>query len=266
MALLNSNLNTTAFVVSTGRTGTKAIARYLSDCFEDVTALHEPKPSRQLRMASTARLAGRKSKEQLSSLLASSRRTIVGDLSTGTYVESNPFLYGFVDVLPEVFSQPHLLHVVRDPRTMIRSALNFRSQRGIKWVLSSFWPNWIIKPELIDANPTRTWNQMSHVERIAWYWATINRHIQQSAAETELPTRREKFEDLFQTDGTGIRQLADWLKLKERPGKLDTMLQKKVNASQSQEIDLWQDWSQENRDFVYQHCGELMSEYGYDVD
>lgn len=266
MALLHTNLQTTAFVVSTGRTGTKAIAQYLGDCFEDVTALHEPKPSRHLRMASTARLANRKSKQQLASLLEKSRQEICQNLATSKYVESNPFLYGFVDVLPEVFPDAHLLHVVRDPRTMVRSALNFRSQRGIKWLLSTFWPNWMIKPELMEPSPVRTWSQMSHVERIAWYWNTINRHIQSAAEEAKLPTRRVKFEELFQADGEGIRQVADWLNLSEQPGKLDTMLTTKVNASRSKEVSLWQDWNAEDRQLVYQHCGPLMEEYGYPVD
>ena len=264
--LLETNHHKTTFIISTGRTGTKAIAQYLTDCYEGVTALHEPRPSWRLRLASNARLANRKTPDQLARLLANSRREICSRITTEHYVESNPFLFGFIDVLADVFPQPSLLHIVRDPRTMIRSALNFRSQRGIKWLFSRFVPNWIIKPELMESGPSKTWAQMSLVERIAWYWATVNRHIQTAAEQAQLPCKRKRFEDLFQADGSGVRELADWLQLVEKPGTLDQMLKQKVNASSSNEISLWDQWSKEERQIVYEYCGELMADYGYSVD
>ena len=265
MASLETEQLRSVFVVSSGRTGTNAIAHYLGECFEDVTALHEPKPSRNLRVLSTARLANRKTSGQLAEALARSRRSICQNLSTSVYVESNPYLFGFIDVLPEVFNAPLLLHIVRDPRTMIRSALNFKSQRGIKWFFSRFVPNWILKPELLEASPEKTWSQMSHVERIAWYWVTVNSHIQNMSKHFPDRSRRIKYEDLFQPDGSGIRDVASWIGLKEKPDLLDGMLQERFNASRGREIGSWDNWPEEDRRTVYKVCGELMEEYGYGI-
>ena len=253
----------TTFFISTGRTGTKAIAQYFGQCFHNVTALHEPKPSRKLRMSSTARLAGRRSRQQLVNELFEARLRICKQISTDHYVEANPFLFGFVDVIAEVFDSPRVVHVVRDPRTMIRSALNFKSQRGIKWFFSRFVPNWILKPELLDKSPEKKWSQMSPLERIAWYWVTVNSHIQKECLVHHDQARRVRFEDLFQEDGSGIREIAEWIGLHEEPGLLDDMLQTRVNASRGKEMNPWKDWSESERKIVFKYCGELMEEYGY---
>ena len=39
-----------ALVLSAGRTGTKFLSEYLDSGYPDVTAKHEPKPSRSLRL------------------------------------------------------------------------------------------------------------------------------------------------------------------------------------------------------------------------
>lgn len=266
MASLETEQLRSVFVVSSGRTGTNAIAHYLGECFEDVTALHEPKPSRNLRVLSTARLANRKTPEQLADALSRSRQSLCKSLSTSVYVESNPYLFGFVDVLAQVFTEPLLLHIVRDPRTMIRSALNFNSQRGIKWFFSRFVPNWILKPELLEVSPEKTWSRMSHVERIAWYWVTVNSHIQEMCKHFPDRSRRIKYEDLFLPDGSGIRDIAAWIGLKEKPDLLDNMLRERFNASRGKEIGSWEKWPEEDRQTVYRYCGKLMEEYGYEAD
>ena len=263
MTRLDTQRFNSVFLVSTGRTGTTAIARYLNDCFEDVTALHEPKPSRVLRMASTARLTGRKTPEQLVEDLTKARRRICSETTTTFYVEANPYLYGFVDLLPEVFHNARVIHLVRDPRTMVRSALNFNVQRGIKWLFSELVPNWIIKPELIERNPQKHWAQMGPVERMAWYWATVNSHLEKQIESYPNETLRYRYEDLFQEDGSGIREIAGWIGLQEKSGLLDKMLKIRVNASLGKAMDPWENWPEEDRTIVYSHCGELMEKYGY---
>lgn len=266
MATHQTKHSTTAFIVSTGRTGTKAIAQYLGNCFEDVTAVHEPKPSRRLRRASCARFANRMTKQQLADMLANSRRKMFQAVTTRVYVESNPSLFGFVDVLPVVFDQPLIVHVVRDPRTMIRSALNFGSQRGLKWLFSAVIPNWVIKPEHVEKQPLKTWSQMTPVERFAWYWHTVNTRIQAATEQAPQRCQRMRFEDLFVASGNGMRDLASWIGLTEKPGLLQQMLGEKVNASRGKDVGPWQDWSAEDRHSVYEYCGELMNEYGYTND
>src|SRR5438477_7493912 len=109
------------FIVSSGRTGTKAIAQHLSNCYPDIWARHEPAPSWRLRMGTTRELCGRASREELVGMLVKLRRKMVEEAREGIYVESNPYLSGFIGVLGEVFEDARVVHVVRDARTYVRS-------------------------------------------------------------------------------------------------------------------------------------------------
>ena len=120
------------FIVSSGRTGTKAIAQHLSRCYPNVWAAHEPSPSWRLRMATTRALCGKASREELRSMLVRLRGDLVGRAAQRIYVESNPYLSGFVEVLGEVFEDARVVHVVRDPRTYVRSGVNFGAFSGLK--------------------------------------------------------------------------------------------------------------------------------------
>ena len=76
MALLGGHLEQVVLILSTGRTGTKAIAHYLNDSCESVVSTHEPKPSRVLRIASFRYLAGRISEVHMVKTLVKKRKTL----------------------------------------------------------------------------------------------------------------------------------------------------------------------------------------------
>lgn len=263
MTLLGDHLEKIVVILSTGRTGTTALASYLNDGCQGVTALHEPKPSRSLRIASGRYLAGRLSRPAMSQLLAKKRRAILQAINEPVYVESNPFLFGFLDVLGDVYPQPKVLHVTRDPRTMIRSALNFGAQRGIKWLFNNFVPYWLIKPDLLEANPERRWSQMSPVERIAWYWKVINAHLDRGAELYGDDYRRVRYEDLFAPGGDGLHDLIEWIGLQPKPEALERLLAQRVNPSRADVQPAWDEWSAEDREAMQRQCGELMGRYGY---
>jgi len=266
VAYLGSHLENVVFILSSGRTGTTAMARYLSECCEGTLALHEPKPSRILRMASSRRLARRLTNEQMSQMLRRKRQRLVSQIDQPNYVESNPYLYGFVEVLGEVFQRPKVIHVVRDPRTMIRSALNFGAQSGIKRIVTALLPYWLIKPDRVEENPERRWRDMSAVERIAWYWRTVNSHLDQGSKVYGDDYTRVRYEDLFSSDGAGIRQLIEKLGLEERPGVLEELLASRVNRSRGNVMPAWPDWPEADCKALDHQCGELMRQYGYAAD
>src|SRR2546421_11094261 len=104
------------FIVSSGRTGTKAIAQHLSRCYPQVWAGHEPAPSWRLRMGTTRALSGKSSREELIELLVRLRRGLVGRVERGIYVESNPYLSGFIEVLGGVLVGLAVVEAVTDAR------------------------------------------------------------------------------------------------------------------------------------------------------
>src|SRR3954470_6916232 len=154
------------FIVSSGRTGTKAIAQHLSRCYPQVWAAHEPRPSWRLRMGTTRALCGKASREELKGMLIRLRKKLVGSVTQGIYVESNPYLSGFVEVIGEVFEGASVVHVVRDPRSYVRSGVNFGAFKGLKKLAAEWWPNWFPKGA--------EWKEMDAIGRLAWFWSLVN--------------------------------------------------------------------------------------------
>ena len=260
---LGSHCRKTVFLISSGRTGTKAIANYFKTCYPDVTAHHEPVPSRYLRITSNKYICGKISPERAVRILRKSREKLISESSGKVYFESNPYLHGFIDSLDEVFDKPLLIHVVRDPRTYIRSYMNFGVFKGIKKLFAEYCPYWMIKPDLYERNPVKKWKEMSDIEKIAWRWKTVNTEL--NKAETLFGTRyiRITYEDLFNRDGSGVAGVAQWIGLPNSEELKNVVKGPKIHASTGQNIDKWDAWAEEDREMMLKYCTELMKVYGY---
>lgn len=263
MALLGKNLDKVVMILSTGRTGTAAIAEYFNEGFTGIRAVHEPRPSWRLRIVANKYMAGQISREQAIRTFIQAREQQIACTQQPIYAESNPFLVGFVDIISEVFHRPKIIHIVRDPRTMVRSALNFGKHRGLKRWTAELLPYWEIRPEQIEAHPRKRWNEMTPLEIRAWMWSTKNEWLEKGAELYGKDYLRVRFEDLFSKHGNGLRMLADWIGVKEKPGLLEKLLEKKVNASRRTGMPVWDQWSDSDRQQLMQYCGKLMAEYGY---
>lgn len=263
MGRIGRHLDQVVFIVSTGRTGTTAVARCLNEAFVGVRALHEPRPTRHLRLASNAYLCGRLSARRVADLLVAGRRRLCDRIAEPVYVESNPCLHGVVEVLPDVFDRPRIVHVTRDPCTYVVSALNFGAQRGLKRLLAAWLPYWVLKPEQIDPAATRRWAAMSPIERFSWAWRATNERLERAAGTFGDRYVRIRFEDLLRRDGAGVRRLATWLGLAERPAKLEPLLAAPVNRSHGRYVPRWDGFDQADRDALLRHCADLMPRYGY---
>jgi hypothetical protein len=244
-------------IVSTGRTGTKALAQHLDKCYPQVCALHEPRPSWRLRMATTRALCGKMQRQQLVEKLVRLRRGLISRVSQGIYVESNPYLSGFIEVFPEVFEDARVVHVVRDPRTYVRSGVNFGAFRGTKKLASEWWPNWFPKPA------GSRWGEMDSIERLAWFWALVNSHLNRGEEIYGERYLRIGFEELFSPEGEGLERLTDWIGLPRSGAMREEARKEHVNASRVEELAAWDKWPASDQQKVMKHCGDLMRMYGY---
>jgi hypothetical protein len=245
-------------ILSSGRTGTRFLARYLDANFSGVTAVHEPAPSWRLRIASFARISGRLSREDLCARLRSARRRALDSAGEGLYVESNPFLSGFVEVLDEVFHEPLVVHVVRDPRDSVRSALNHGVGRGAKALASRVVPYWYPNVRaLLKLDHAPDW-----IERAAGLWMILNRTI----AEGGMHCRhyhRLRYEDLFDARNSGLHALCGWLGL-EFPGPGAAMTPtERVNPGRLDVMPAWPAWSASQCAAVERICRPGMDQFGY---
>ena len=253
-----------AFLLSTGRTATTALADYLTAAYPtEVLAVHEPPPSRRLRVLSNKRACGRVTADAAAAAYARARGPLLARVrGPAVYVESSPFLHGFVDVLPHLFDRPRVVHLVRDPRTYVRSYINFGVFRGAKGLVGRWHPFWLLKPEHYEPASGRRWARMTPVARVAWYWTAINTLL--GAAEPVYRERytRVTFEALFGPDPAPVQALAGWIGLPARAA-LGRLRDKPVNASRGREVPVFDAWPATDRQALFDLCGPLMERYGY---
>ena len=274
MAVWPDKFEQVVVVLSTGRTGTQALAHYFNTAYDNVTALHEPKPTRHFRMMSNRAMTGKLSKETAVSALVRSRRRLVEKITRPIYIESNWYLYGFLEPLKEVFGRPKILHVVRDPRTFIPSYINYGTFSGLKKIAAEFLPYWYLKPEQKDPDAALRWKQMSEPQRLAWHWHVVNQEIDRGKDLYGDDYLLLRYEDLFPRENKGaggdaakalppgLTKLLDWVGLPANE-RLVQLMGDKRNASRNRGFPKWEQWDEGTRTQVLEMCGEQMGRYGY---
>jgi hypothetical protein len=262
----NPNLEKVVVILSTGRTGTKALAHFFNTTYDNVTALHEPRPSRHLRLLSNRAMAKGMTPDAAVRSLANARSKLLASLTRPVYIESNWYIYAFLDALRPVFGEnTKMLHVVRDPRTYVPSMLNYGTYAGLKAVATKFLPYWYIRPEQMIENPPKRWTQMSEAERLAWHWHVVNTELDRAPAMFGDDYLFMRYENLFAPDGSGLAKLLPWIGLPENPGLLEKIRGERVNASTGKSS-AWAKIDPDARRAVMEMCGEQMRRYGYEVE
>jgi hypothetical protein len=253
-----SSVPKTALILSSGRTGTQFLAHFFDANFEGVVARHEPPPSRWLRFASHAYMRGNLSRERLRSLLAYKRRHYDASIDAALYIESNPFLVGFADVIGEVWDAPTIIHVVRDPREHARSSLNHGTGSGLKGLANRFVPFWY--PDVRRILPLD--HRPSWLERAAGIW-TIGNRLLIAAAPGYPDYHRFAYESIFDAEHSGLREICHLLGL-DFPGA-DAAIEpeQRINRSRTQKLPPWREWSPAQCRALDQICSPLMGEFGY---
>ncbi len=243
------------FILSTGRTGTTFLADFLHQ-YGNITAVHEPKPSRILRMWSMACLEGRVSPNYMAAAFSKKRQKLLNHVHAPIYIESNPFIVGFVDVLKELFDDPIIIHVVRDPRTYTTSSINHGNTVGLKSFFNKYVPFWVYTPK------GHKQSQLEPAFRAAEHWQITNQTLR-DYGKSNKNYYMFKFEEVFVGDR---EKLGDLLKIIGAPkNALNEFKNSKVprNKSKHRQIKAWQDWPEPTRQQIKKICGPLMKTYGY---
>lgn len=242
------------FILSTGRTGTKYLAHHFNRD-PDICALHEPPPSRGLRLWTTAYLEGAVDHSMMTDTLRRYRTGFFEKISESLYVESNNFLAGFAESLIEEFDKPKLIHVVRDPRTYVRSAINNGAASGLKGLANRFVPFAHLGLEPNSVHPT--------IQRSARYWTLLNEHLKR-VGEDYAAYHLFKYEDLFHTEFDEFYRLAKVVgagtRTLDEPGE-----NVRMNRSTRELVPRWEDWSPDRQRVVIDTCGDLMTRLGYNA-
>lgn len=217
------------FVVSTGRTGTQ----FLATAFDELGAdsHHEPGP-KWLRHLSNAYASDSVGTERAVRLLHRTRDEALA--GPAPWFEASCLIYGVVRPLLEAFPEAEVVQVVRDPRTYVRSGLDWGAYRFGGRVLN-LAPFRRLAPPQFDRWNVRAriaWMGQDQFERLCWAWAAMNRAMRTQGERSDR-FRTVRFEDL--TDPVRgvdvLRDLATDLGLAVAPERLAELVGRRVNAS-----------------------------------
>lgn len=249
------------FILSTGRTATTFLAE-LFDSQPEIQGLHEPKPSRILRMWGMANLEGKVSKRYMHAALFQKRRKLFSPRDSRTYIESNPFLIGFTDVIDSVFKDPFVIHVVRDPRDFVKSSMNHGNDRGIKLFLNNHLPYWYPRVEqLLGRNDT-----LPMRFKAAAYWTIANKALLDYGKAHPERYLLVRYEDVFHGTQVGMEQLIGAVGINVKELTKKAIGKSGVNASRYSSVQSWDTWSNEDCKLLDELCGPLMRHFGYGAE
>lgn len=247
-------MNERMYILSTGRTGTNFLAHYFNT-HRDAVAVHEPSASRLLRLVSNLRLAGRISKSVAQAIFR-----VLDSLNRAhdvKYIESNPFIVGFADIVHITHPGSKVLHIVRDPRTYIPSIMNHSNTSGFKSLGNKYLPFWLWRNSRAVDKPYR--NQL--FTRYAEYWTVANRFISEHADQQDYHLFR--FEDVFEPPHRDLEKLEEFAGLDMSTASGEITIERPLNQSQDDALPAWAEWTDGQVMLVDDLCGELMEQYGY---
>jgi hypothetical protein len=159
------------YILSAGRTGTLFLASYLESRCTCVTAVHEPRPSRQHLLLANIRNDTGFGKGFLAWHFQKCRLTRLRRQS-GIYVEINPHLCALTDLLLDPDRPARIVHMVREPESWTASILGFKASAPFR--------------KFIDLIPFATpypaprpegWRSFAKAEKVLWRWHWCNSRI-----------------------------------------------------------------------------------------
>jgi hypothetical protein len=232
------------FILSTGRSGSKSIAEFLS-LSGQVTCLHEPEPT--LVEESRKYLYGEYDNQEMVSLLKNTRVPVINGKEYG---ESNNRLSYIIPALSDAFNDCKFIWLVRDGREVVKSfySLGWYDDEVSK---KSVWTmNFIEAPKTGDMSIAE-WGQLDPFARCCWYWTFTNNRINDELFKIDkdnwiflkLESIDDSLDSLYQFLGINkIEGDFPWLNLKRQRVKIKS----------------WKDWSEKQKASFEAICGDTM--------
>jgi len=244
------------FIVSTGRSGTNAIARALS-LIHGCVCLHEPPP--QLIIESSAYRYEKVSADEIRDILAQTRKPV---LDGGVYCESNQTLSLIIPILADTFPQARYIWLIRNGMDVVASAVQKQWYTGHSEnhdryedcpPIEKAWIDGRIRADLCGEMTCEEWNSLSRFAKCCWYWAYVNKLIE-SDLEKCAPGKHTlvKLEEL----DSRLPGLLKWMGLKAAivPKTRRTNTAKRTPYH-------WTGWTEEEKKIFTSLCGEFMDRY-----
>lgn len=284
-------------ITSGGRTGTAFFGEVLGQIVSDCWSAHEPdvwqgfqphswraircfglyhvivgKVLRRtgMRCVMERYLSGDWTEEEATAAIVRQRGDFYEGIPASLVVESNTQWFGLLPLLPRAFASYRALALLRDPRSWVRSRVNFGGHHDQEdRVRRLGLPR--LSPTMLGENRTEEWAEMDVYERLCWDWRFVTSRIME-AAEGDSRIRVVRFEDLFHSHERRDRfeETLDFLtNFGDRRYEYripNGVFERPMNVSRRKRLGPWREWPDERRAFLEEMCGKLMERVGYSLD
>jgi len=254
---------TCLFVLSTGRSGTQTLAALLGQS-PSVAAVHEPRPYLYaLSRRAYESTPTSESEAPFAEAFLSLRGERIGRAHARgrTYAETSPQLTFLAAAIASALPAARFLHVVRDPRHVVRSGMRRDWYAGHAADATRIVP---VPGRGAEQGTPIDWAAATPFEKNVWLWAETNRWILEHApserttllrAEALLAAEPAALEALFGAAGSSVPAST----------RVQAVLRKRYNAQRSGDFPPFAQWSDDQREALVRIAGPVAHRLGYDL-
>jgi hypothetical protein len=245
------------FITGMGRSGTKFLASVLSRSKQSI-AFHEKIGNREFWL-----LSWYLDKESYTiPFLQKEKLKIESNTGAKLFIDVNSGLQNSVAAIREVFPTARIFHLVRDPRKVVPSIFNRRSEKRVHLI-----------PKTREG--FEKWMEYDKLEQVCWNWNDNTQRLLQEHCDLVIFEKLIQDFDYFRsqlTDRIGISDISEstWNEVKNakvnstRPKWyrfLYSHLKKKDFVSEH--LPEFESWDEPQKKILYDICGETMKQLGY---
>jgi hypothetical protein len=249
------------FVLSTGRVGTQTLA-FLLKLGRGIYAYHEPKPYLYaLSKLSYQYCTDPAALEILCEafLIARHEKLNYALSCDKGYVETSPQVTFLAPAILAVVPSVRFIHLVRDPRDVVRSGMRRH------WYDGNSYDKTRISPHP-DSLAGQQWENYDTFQKNLWLWVETNRWILDFSMGLRERVLLVQAENIFNASEEILEDLFDFVGItmpSER--KIQRVLHKKLNAQKRGAFPQVSEWSVEMRSNLIAIAGDIAGQLGYDL-
>ena len=236
------------FILSIGRSGTKFLADLLNKA-PGALVVHEP-----FIEAIPHQIAyhdSQKAEEYITKFRKKEIYLRVHKLNINTYGEVNSWLRRHCHALKKAFPKAKFLHLVRDPRAVVRSMYSRETM-----LPKAYDSRWIYPKE---GDPWKDqWQHMTRFEKLCWYWTIENRYLRECIGREAI-----QFEKVISDYEYFREKVLEPLGLEIPRDTWEKEVKRPKNVSVEYRLPHWSKWTKDMKESFEKICGEEMEKYGY---
>lgn len=249
--------STPLFILSAGRSGSKAIAETLSQ-HSQVTAYHEPNPQ-LIRLSADYAYGMVDDDAAIEELTCIYRNT--HQPGQGVYCESDQNLFNLSHLLLQIAPKSRFLHLIRDGREFVASAMHRQwfSEKDLNDCLyseplDSRWSWYRLRGSRTGDFSKEVWERLSQFEKCCWYWKYVNEAIEDFGIAVKSKSAFHTVR-LHELEGR-IDEIVDFLGLPR-----ETIPCMHTNRARDGRPISSESWGDEQHKIFESYCAPLMDRY-----